>query len=119
MKIAKKIISSFFIALALLLSLIAVYFIAAVALTLIPVNTSFKPSEEGVKIFVQSNGVHTDLVVPVKNEVCNWAEKIDPEDFEMDSRPFSHIAFGWGDQGFYLHTPTWGDLTFSTAINAL
>jgi uncharacterized protein (TIGR02117 family) len=29
------------------------------------------------------------------------------------------LALGWGDKGFYLNTPTWGDLTFKTAFNAL
>jgi uncharacterized protein (TIGR02117 family) len=26
---------------------------------------------------------------------------------------------GWGDRGFYLETPTWSDLKFSTAFNAV
>ena len=29
-----------------------------------------------------------------------------------------YIAFGWGDKGFYLETPTWDDLKFSTAFKA-
>jgi uncharacterized protein (TIGR02117 family) len=29
------------------------------------------------------------------------------------------LALGWGDKGFYLNTPTWDDLTFSTAFNAM
>ena len=29
------------------------------------------------------------------------------------------MAFGWGDKGFFLNTPTWGNLTFSTAVNAV
>ena len=29
-----------------------------------------------------------------------------------------YIAFGWGDKGFYLDTPTWADLKFSTAFVA-
>jgi uncharacterized protein (TIGR02117 family) len=29
------------------------------------------------------------------------------------------ISFGWGDKGFYLNTPTWADLKFSTAFNAM
>lgn len=31
---------------------------------------------------------------------------------------FNYIAFGWGDKGFYLDTPTWADLKFSTAFKA-
>jgi uncharacterized protein (TIGR02117 family) len=29
------------------------------------------------------------------------------------------VSFGWGDQGFYLETPTWDDLRFSVAAKAL
>jgi uncharacterized protein (TIGR02117 family) len=29
------------------------------------------------------------------------------------------IALGWGDKGFYLETPTWNDLKFSTAFKAV
>ncbi|NQW43150.1 MAG: DUF2459 domain-containing protein [Bacteroidetes bacterium] len=28
------------------------------------------------------------------------------------------MAFGWGDKGFYLKTPTWADLKFSKAFKA-
>lgn len=31
---------------------------------------------------------------------------------------FQWVAFGWGDKNFYLNTPTWGDLSFSTAFKA-
>jgi len=29
-----------------------------------------------------------------------------------------YIAIGWGDKGFYLHTPSWAELKVSTAITA-
>jgi uncharacterized protein (TIGR02117 family) len=29
-----------------------------------------------------------------------------------------YIAFGWGDKGFYLKTPTWADLKASTVFKA-
>lgn len=31
----------------------------------------------------------------------------------------NYLALGWGDKNFYLNTPTWGDLTFKTAMGAL
>jgi uncharacterized protein (TIGR02117 family) len=31
---------------------------------------------------------------------------------------FAWLAIGWGDRGFYLETPTWADLRFSTAFKA-
>ena len=119
MTIIKKAIKAIFISIALLLSCICLYLIFAFVLTIIPVNNSFQQTENGIKIFVQSNGVHTDLVLPVKNNIYDWAQKIDPEDFELNAKPFKYVSFGWGDKGFYLNTPTWADLKFSTAVNAL
>jgi uncharacterized protein (TIGR02117 family) len=31
----------------------------------------------------------------------------------------AYLAFGWGDRGFYLTTPSWADLRLSTALGAL
>ena len=30
-----------------------------------------------------------------------------------------YFAFGWGDKNFYLNTPTWADLTFNNAFQAV
>jgi hypothetical protein len=39
---------------------------------LIPVNNDFKPTSDGVEILVVSNLVHTDIFVPVTNDVIDW-----------------------------------------------
>lgn len=31
----------------------------------------------------------------------------------------THLAFGWGDEKFYINRPTWNDLTFNNAFRAL
>ncbi|MEM9822796.1 MAG: DUF2459 domain-containing protein [Bacteroidota bacterium] len=64
-------------------------------------------------IFLSSNGIHLDLVLPrtLLEESMLTALSI-PKQVE-------YIAFGWGDRGFYLETPTWKDLKWNTAINAL
>jgi uncharacterized protein (TIGR02117 family) len=119
MNLIRKVIKGIFISTAFLLSSICLYLVLAFVLTIIPVNNSFQQTKNGVKFFVQSNGVHTDLILPVKNNMWNWAKKIEPEDFETNDRAFKYVSFGWGDEGFYLHTPTWADLKFSTAFKAL
>src|SRR5690606_23858222 len=34
------------------------------------------------------------------------------------SENYRYLSIGWGDKGFYLNTPTWADLKFSTAFKA-
>jgi uncharacterized protein (TIGR02117 family) len=97
----------------------AFYFLSAFVLTLIPGNPGKERPAQGIEIFVSSNGVHTDIVVPVQTALFNWEGFIPPSDFRPEAVPFSYISFGWGDKGFYLDTPTWSDLKFSTAFNAM
>jgi uncharacterized protein (TIGR02117 family) len=71
-----------------------------------------------VKMFVQSNGVHTDVCFPVKSEWFDWTTFIDTCNYPQNSA-FKYVAIGWGDKGFFLDTPTWSDLKTSTAISAI
>lgn len=99
------------------LLIVCTWAIMAILLPYIKVNTGFTPAQNGVKIFIHSNGVHTDFVVPVRNATIHWDTLFKPADFAVDSS-WNYIALGWGDKGFFLNTPTWADLKFSTAFVA-
>jgi uncharacterized protein (TIGR02117 family) len=72
-----------------------------------------------IAIYIKTNGVHTDVIVPVKNEICNWTKDIRFSNTHLtDSSQMQWLAMGWGDRGFYLETPTWADLKVSTAFKA-
>ncbi len=86
---------------------------------LIPVNNDFKATPDGVEIFVISNAVHADLVMPIRHETIDWRERFPSECFVGNTDDATHVAIGWGDKGFFLETPTWADLKFSTAARAL
>lgn len=94
------------------------YLLLSVAGSIIPVNCSFRQPDNGVEIFISSNGVHTDFVVPVQHEIFNWRSFIPGNHLEPYWSYATHIAFGWGDRGFYLKTPEWKDLKPGTAIRA-
>ena len=98
---------------------IILFLFLSVLLSLIPVNTSFSPAREGVPVYISSNGVHTDIILPIKTEIIDWQALFEPEEFGNGWVYASHISFGWGDKGFFLNTPEWSDLKISTALNAL
>ncbi len=102
-----------------LLLMIVLYLLFAVLFTLIPSNFLARQPEKGITVYLKSNGVHTDLVVPTQNKFYDWSEHLYPEDFGLLSSEDTWTAIGWGDKGFYLNTPTWGDLKFSTALDAV
>ena len=74
-------------------------------------------SDGDVALYVQTNGVHTDLCLPVKTDFFDWGTVIPSTDFSANEN-FEFISIGWGDKGFFLDTPEWSDLTFGTAFNA-
>lgn len=114
----KKILKTIFKTLLVFVLLIVLYLGAAYTLPYITVNNNFSASKEGIKIFIVSNGVHTDVVLPAKNKLKNWQLVFPKETFDVTDSSFCYTAFGWGDKGFYLNTPTWADLKFSTAFKA-
>lgn len=95
-----------------------VYIIIALTLPYIGVNTEDENPKEDVAIYIKTNGVHTDIVVPIKTEYKDWSEKVKFDHIASKDTIMQFIGFGWGDKGFYLNTPEWSDLKFSTAFNA-
>jgi uncharacterized protein (TIGR02117 family) len=86
----------------------------------LPVNkNAAQQGPDELSIYIMTNGVHTDIVVPVKHEIMDWSKITRFEDTESKDTTFRYVAFGWGDKGFYLETPQWSDLKFSTAVKAM
>jgi uncharacterized protein (TIGR02117 family) len=101
-----------------ILAFILLYVILALTIPLIEVAK--KPTTEPpvVPIYILTNGDHTDLVVPVKTAQIDWSQKIPYQDTKSKQGNFNYLGIGWGDKGFYLDTPTWAQLKFSTAFKA-
>lgn len=91
------------------------YLIVTIYGAVIPTGELKKEGE--LCIFVQSNGIHTDVCLPTQSEDVNWTEFISTKDYS-DTISHDFITIGWGDKGFFLDTPTWAELKVSTALNA-
>jgi len=99
-------------------SLVLLYLSSAFVLSRIEVTEEATTKEE-IDIYILTNGVHTDLVVPTVSEQINWFEKIEHWESAIDSASYNYLAIGWGDKGFYLNTPSWAELKASTAAKAV
>ncbi|MCL9804574.1 TIGR02117 family protein [Flavobacterium amniphilum] len=95
-----------------------IYILSAFLLPKIPVNSDVTADGKTIQVYILSNGVHTDIVLPVKNDLYDWSQKVKFENTIAKDSTAQLVAFGWGDKGFYLETPTWDDLKFSTAFKA-
>ncbi len=103
-----------------ILGLTAGVFAVAFLISSFPVNRGFAQAlaEDSIEIFVTSNGVHTDLVVPVATAYTDWRDRLPLHHYAAADSSYTYIAFGWGDRRFYMETPEWTDLTPEVAIPA-
>lgn len=100
-----------------LVAFLTVYLTSSAVLSVIPTDSG-EAAGSGIPIYVVSNGVHTDVVVPVRNEIQDWSRTIRFEHTKARDSSRKWVSFGWGDKGFYLETLSWSDLKASTAFNA-
>ena len=105
--------------LSILLAAPAAYLSAALVGSLVPVNRSWVEPQHGTTIYLADNGVHADLIMPVRRDGLDWAAFLPRSDFASPDPDAQWIAFGSGEQRVYLNTPTWWDLTPRTIWSAL
>jgi len=114
-----KIILIYFLkTLGIILGIIVLYAILGYLLPFIEVSAKDDGEQKEIPIYIYTNGVHTDIVMPVKNELHDWSAKIPFANTTSKKSDYNYVGIGWGDKGFYLDTPTWADLKFSTAVKA-
>ena len=99
------------------IAFILLYLLSAYSLSRITVDRE-AGSQEDVAIYIKTNGVHTDIVVPTRNEQMDWSKEIKYSNTRSSDTSFQYLAMGWGDKGFYLQTPNWSDLKASVAFKA-
>ncbi len=77
------------------------------------------PPEQGIRIYVEDNGIHTGIVLPKHAEGVGFDDLVAPRDI-ADPRYAEHgwLSIGWGDRAFYIGTPTWGDVRPATIAAA-
>ncbi len=114
MKIIKKLLKYTAI---FVLSLMT-YLLIVTLLSFVSVNDGLVKSRKEIPIYILTNGVHTDVVLPLKSEHYDWTNQLKPEHPKAKDSTYQYAALGWGDKGFYLETPTWADLKTSTALKA-
>lgn len=92
---------------------IAFYLGTALLFSFLPTHPPQQNCLPEHEIFVASNGIHLDIILPVEN--------VPPQILhQLDFLPGTQfIGFGWGDKEFYIKTPEWSDLTIPVAFKTL
>ena len=66
-------------------------YLAIAIVGLYPVNADFVETKDGIEIFVFSGEFHSDLILPMKNEIVDWSGRFDKSDFQSVPGWATHI----------------------------
>src|SRR4051794_35959661 len=106
-------------ALTALFAILALYLVGALVGSMIAVNRGWTEPAQGTTIYVADNGIHADIVMPVKAQGLDWETVIARSDMAAAEPAARWIAFGSGEERVYLDTPTWWDIRPGTIWSAL
>ena len=109
MQIIKKILKWFLYVLVLPF----LYLIISLLLTEITIDRVDNSSTSDKVIYLHTNGVHLDIILPTNDIDYELLKGFNISENEK------YLSFGWGDENFYINTPTWNDLTFKNAFRAM
>jgi uncharacterized protein (TIGR02117 family) len=85
----------------------------------VPVNRAWSEPERGTLVYLADNGIHADLIMPVRAQGLDWSGLLPKRDFADPPAGARWIAFGSGEERVYLDTPRWRDIRLSTIWSAL
>jgi uncharacterized protein (TIGR02117 family) len=105
--------------LALSLAIPLLYLVAALLGAVIPRNSASQQSSGEIVIFVRSNGVHSDLVLPAQAHGFDLYSLMPTAHTDDPAAAGGWLALGWGQRELYLETPRWRDLRLRNAIRPI
>lgn len=86
---------------------------------IIPINRKYKAVNKGIEIFLTTNGMHVDFVVPTQNSLFDWTQITDSTPFDKPLSEYPFLGIGWGDWGFYVELDAWENLSAKLAMKTL
>ena len=60
----------------IIVGIVIIYVILGLLIPYIPVSAKDDGQKKEIPIYIYTNGVHTDIVMPVKNDLQDWSQKI-------------------------------------------
>ena len=106
-----------------LAALLAAFALIGWAGSSIPRNPDWRePSANtpgAVEIMLETNGVHTALVLPLVTPERDWRPVFPASDIAASTGDYTHVSISWGERQVFLDTPTWWDLRPATVLRIL
>jgi uncharacterized protein (TIGR02117 family) len=101
------------------LLIVGIYLTAALIGSFVPANSGWKEPADGINIFVETNGVHVSLVVPMSAAGEDLSDLIRPDQLSDPMLFGTHVMIGWGHGAVYRNAETWSDVKVSDIGSAI
>ncbi len=98
---------------------IGFYFSTAFIGSSIPANADWVQPKTGVPIFVETNGVHVSLIVPIAAQGEDLSDLIRPDQLTDPAYAGTHAMIGWGHAGVYRNAQTWAKVRSGDIASAV
>lgn len=95
------------------------YFACVLLGAFTPANPDWVEPEQGITLYVETNGMHAGLLLPVAGGGNDWRDIIRPEHFAVPYADATYYRFGWGNREFYQKVPYVEDATVPIVFRAL
>lgn len=89
---------------------IGLYFTAALVGSFIPANADWQEPRAGISIFVETNGVHVSLIVPIAAAGEDLSDLLRPDHLHNPNLYGTHAMVGWGHGAVYRNARTWSEV---------
>jgi uncharacterized protein (TIGR02117 family) len=81
---------------------------------------NYSQADGTISLYISDQGIHTEVIVPVKNEYFDWNQYLQLTEISRDATSdYKYLSIGWGDRAFMLETPTSAIINPVTAFKAL
>lgn len=99
--------------------IVGIYMAAALVGSHIPANNAWRQPSDGIDIFVETNGVHVSLIVPIAAASEDLSDLINPYHLVKRDLYGTHVMIGWGHKRVYRNARTWGDVKSGDITSAI
>ena len=74
--------------------------------------------ENGIELFVETNGVHVSLIVPISAAGEDLSDLIRPQHLADPMLYGTHAMIGWGHEGVYRNAQSWAQVRSGDVASA-
>lgn len=85
----------------------------------IPANNDWTEPKDGTEIFVETNGVHVSLILPISSAETDLSDLIRTEHLQDPAIFGTHVMIGWGHAAVYRNAKTWTDVRSGDLVSAV